>query len=352
MKKTLLALAVASVAATSVNAAEIYKSEDGSVDFYGQLRQELRFEDKNDHDANLSSGSSRMGVKGSYSITEGVDVLGLVELGVNDSDIDNRLHYVGFGGDFGTVTFGKQWVVADDVYGADYSYFYGGSALRYGTLSGARHDSQIKYTFDGENFWIKGGWGLNEGDTNQDLYEVYAGTSFGDLALHAGVGYNRDKSFSLGEIDNPTEPWNPIDVTADLSNTYAEFTAEYGIGSSLIGFTYYWAELADEAGSGKISENGISVAGIYQMMEKTALYGGYEYTMQEANSALGGGDEDGTVIYVGIEHKFNSWARVFGEYGYGDGTTLGYTNQGSDVSVGPTVADGASNFAVGARFYW
>ncbi|MEZ9511464.1 porin [Vibrio breoganii] len=345
MKKTLLALAVASVAATSVNAAEIYKSDDGSVDFYGQLRQELKFLEKDDHDADLSSGSSRMGVKGSYAITESVDVVGLVEIGVNDSDIDSRLHYVGFGGDFGTVTFGKQWVVADDVYGADYSYFFGGTALRYSTLDGARHDSQIKYTFDGENFWIKGGWGLNEGDSNQDLYELYAGTAFGDLAIHAGVGYNRDKNFVLDEDNLPN-------VETDLSNTYAEFTAEYGIGSSLIGFTYYWAELADEAGSGKISENGISVAGIYQMMEKTALYGGYEYTMQEANSALGGGDEDGTVIYVGIEHKFNSWARVFGEYGYGDGTTLGYTNQGSDVSVGPTVADGASNFAVGARFYW
>lgn len=46
MKKTLLALAVLA-AAGSVNAAEILKSDAGTVDFYGQLRTELKFlEDK------------------------------------------------------------------------------------------------------------------------------------------------------------------------------------------------------------------------------------------------------------------------------------------------------------------
>ncbi|WP_261817152.1 porin [Vibrio gallicus] len=349
MKKTLLALAVASLAATSVNAAEIYKSDDGSVDFYGQLRQELRFEEKNDHDATLSSGSSRTGVKGQYAITDSVDVVGLVELGIRDNtDVNVRQHYVGFAGDFGTIKFGKQWITSDDVYGADYSYFFGGSALRHATLSGALHDSQIKYSFDGENFWVKGGWGLNEGDSNQDLYELFVGTSFGDLALHVGAGYNRDRNTEL--VDNVTDPDNPTTLNADLSNTYAEFTAEYGLGDSLIGFTYYWATLENEANGHTIDENGLSLAGIFQMMEKTALYGGVEYTMQKANDF--DFDEDGTVAYVGIAHKFNSWARVYGEYGYGDGTTLGFHNQGQDAQVAPTTADAESNFAIGARFYW
>ncbi|GEM80492.1 porin [Vibrio superstes] len=340
MKKTLLALAVASVAATSVNAAEIYKSEDGSVEFYGQLRQELKFLDSKDHEATLSSGSSRTGVKGSYSITDSVDVIGLVEIGVADGGVTQRQHYVGFAGDFGTFEFGKQWTISDDVYGADYSYFFGGSALRYATLSGALHESQIQYKFDGDAFWVKAAYGLNNDDSNQDLYEAFAGTSFGDLSLHVGAGYT-------GE----TTPADPA-TTVLLENTYAEFTAEYGLGDHLIGFTYYWAELANQDGPEKIDENGFSVAGIFQMMEKTALYAGYEFTMQEANSALGGGDEDGTLVYVGIEHKFNSWARIYGEYGYGDGVTLGYNNQGSDAQVEPQVADGESNFAVGARFYW
>ncbi|GAM56231.1 outer membrane protein ompT [Vibrio ishigakensis] len=330
--------------ATSAGAAEIYKSEDGKVDFYGQLRQELKFLDKNDHDADLSSGSSRAGVKGNYAVSDSVDVIGLVEFGLRDnSDMNIRNHYIGADTDFGTIKFGKQWTTSDDVYGADYSYFFGGSALRYSTLSGALHDSQIKYNFDGENFWVKGGWGLNEGDSNQDLYELYVGTSFGDLGLHVGGGYNRDRAFML-EDDQGNE------FEADLSNTYAEFTAEYGIGDHLIGFTYYWAELEAKASGDTIDENGLSFAGIFQATDKTALYAGYEYTMQEAKSI--DADEDGTVIYVGVEHKFNSWARVYAEYGYGDGTTLGYNNQGQDAQVEATTADGESNFAIGARFYW
>ncbi|CAM4302149.1 porin [Vibrio neonatus] len=348
MKKTLLALTVASLAATSVNAAEIYKSEDGAVDFYGQLRQELEFRDSADHKADLSSGSSRAGVQGHYSVTDSVDVIGLVELGVGDGDITNRQHYVGFSGDFGTVEFGKQWTVSDDVYGADYSYFFGGSGLRYGTLSGASHDSQIQYKFDGDAVWVKAAWGLNEGESNQDLYEAFIGTAIGDLALHAGAGFNRDRGFVIGKDD--TDPSNPVEVKADLSNTYAEFTAEYTLGDLLLGGTYYWAQLKDEQGSDKINENAISLAAKYQLVEKTALYAGYEYTMQAADIA--DFDETGTVIYAGVEHKFNSWARVFAEYGYGDGTTLGYNNQGSNTQINATQVDGASNFAIGARFYW
>ncbi len=67
MKKTLLALAVLA-AAGSVNAAEILKSDAGTVDFYGQLRTELKFlEDK---DPTIGSGSSRAGVDANYTVNE------------------------------------------------------------------------------------------------------------------------------------------------------------------------------------------------------------------------------------------------------------------------------------------
>ncbi|TOK15332.1 porin, partial [Vibrio parahaemolyticus] len=67
MKKTLLALAVVA-SATSVNAAEVFKSEEGSVDFYGQLRPTLLFLDSTDHTAELNTSSSRMGVNGVYVV--------------------------------------------------------------------------------------------------------------------------------------------------------------------------------------------------------------------------------------------------------------------------------------------
>ncbi|WP_299687900.1 porin [uncultured Vibrio sp.] len=349
MKKTLLALAVVA-AAGSVNAAEIYKSEDGAVDFYGQLRTELRFEDSEDHEADLSSGSSRAGIDGQYALTDSVDVLGLVEFGLRDNtDVNVRQHILGFSGDFGTIKLGKQWTTSDDVYGADYSYFYGGSALRYLTLNGAAHDSQVKYAYDADNFWVKAGWGLNENEKNQDLYELFVGTSVGDLALHVGAGLNRDYAFvtnakAVADNDATAEK-------ADLENLFFEFTAEYSIGDHLIGFTYYNAEVSENGSSNKIDENAFSVAGSFQATDKTAVYAGYEFVDQSVN--VGGlEDGDGTLFYVGTVHKFNSWSRVYAEYAYADGTTLGYSNKGSDQVVGATLADSESNFAVGARFYW
>ncbi|MGR5119285.1 porin [Vibrio astriarenae] len=342
MKKTLLALVVAA-AATSVNAAEIYKGEDGSVEFYGQLRTELKFLDSNDHDADLSSGSSRMGIDGSYSLTDTIDVLGKVEVGIRDnSDVNVRQHIFGFSGDFGTIKLGKQWTTSDDVYGADYSYFFGGSGLRYLTLNGALHDSQIKYTFDAENFWVKAGWGLNEGDSNQDLYEAFVGTSFGDLSLHAGAGVNRDRNHAVDSLN----------TVADVENTYFEVTAEYSIGDHLVGATYYNSELNNKDNSEKIDEHAISIAGVFQATEKTGIYAGYEFVTQETSGFASDEDEDGTVVYLGAVHKFNSWSRVYAEYGYADGTTLGYSNRESDSIVGATMVDGQSNFAIGARFYW
>ncbi|MFA0081026.1 porin [Vibrio breoganii] len=345
MKKTLLALAVASVAATSVNAAEIYKSDDGSVDFYGQLRQELNFLDSNDsdqaHTAELGNGSSRTGINAKYSITDSVDALGLVEISVGEGELSNRLHYVGVATDFGTVTFGRQYIATDDVWGADYSYYFGGSALRGETLNGGKHSSAIKYAFDNESFWVKGTWGLDENDSEQELYDAFVGTGFGDLEVHAGVGYTRDRNFTLD-----------TGGTRDLSNTYAEFTGEYFFeGGHQVGFTYYWAEVADEEGTNnKINENGISLAGWFQAFEKTAFYGGYELTLQDLKDT--DLDDDGTVIYLGVEHRFNSWARVYAEYAYLDGRTLGYQS-GGDVNVNPGATNDAFNsVSIGARVYW
>ncbi|WP_182025701.1 porin [Vibrio rotiferianus] len=330
MKKTLLALAVVA-SATSVNAAEVYKSEDGSVNFYGQLRQELKLLD--DKDPTLSSGSSRVGVDAAYKVNDDLKVVGLVEISVReDKDMYIRQHQVGFeSATAGSFRFGKAFTFSDDVYGADYSYFFGGTALRYGTLSGAEHSSQIKYTYENDAFWLKAAYGLSEDDKEQELTEIFAGKSFGDLSVHIGGGVNTDKNFGA----------------LDLTNTYFEGTAEYTFGEALVGFTYYNATLENNANSEEINENGFSIAGTYKVAEKTKLYAGFEYTEQDPNFQA---KEDGTVVYAGVEYKFSSWARVFAEYGYADGTTLGYTKD--EVLVGATRVDGENNFGVGARFYW
>ncbi len=354
MKKTLLALAVMT-AAGSVSAAEIYKSEDGAVDFYGQLRTELKISDDTKeyaYDQNtdkfvgtvkegnttIGAGSSRAGVDAKYALNDSLDIIGKVEFSVKEEEMKIRQHILGFSGDFGSIKIGQQWTVADDTYGADYSYFFGGSALGYSQLNDAAHDSLIKYNYDADNFFVAANYGLDENDSNQELAEIFVGGSAGDLSVHVGFGQTTDET------------------GADkVEDTYYEATAEYSFGKAGIGFTYYNTEIKNS--EHKVTIDGISLAGTYAWADNATAYAGYEYTDQDAGniSVVGefGEEDTSTVIYVGTDYHFNSWSRIYVEAAYLDGRTLGFTNKESDSFVNePTIADGALEFATGVRVYW
>lgn len=335
MKKTLLALAVIS-AASSVNAAEILKTDDGSVDFYGQLRTRVDFRDDADYDANLTTGSSRLGVDASYAVNDSVKALGKIEFGVpanSSTDMKVRVHMVGFATDYGTIRVGRDWTTSDDIGGTDYSYVYGGSANMYSTLNGALHESQIKYALDLDNLWVKASVGVAGGDgaDGHDLAEAFVGSSFGPVAIHVGGGKD--------QVDG-------------LSNTYYELTAVFTATDALeLSGTYYGSQLKNESGNEKITQNGYSLGAYWTFVEKTSLYGGYEFVQQDAKNIYNDKDEDGTNIFVGLEYKFASWARLFAEANYADGTTLGFTNE-SDITVDPTQVDSEFNYSLGMRVYW
>ncbi|MFH4733550.1 porin [Vibrio diabolicus] len=343
MKKTLLALAVVA-SATSVNAAEVFKSEEGSVDFYGQLRPTLLFLDSTDHTAELNTSSSRMGVNGVYVVNDNLKVLGEVEIGValgdnygagadsserTDDSVYVRRHIFGFDmGDMGTLRFGKEGTWADDIYGADYSYFFGGSALLYGHAW--NNSSQIKYAYENDAFWLKAGYALGEKDQNEEIREVFVGKSFNDLSVHAGVLSSENKIASKG---NNTE------------NLSFEVTAEYALDEHTLGATYYYNENEDKAANETIDSHGISLAGMFAVAPKTTLYSGYELVMSSSDKS-GKKDGDQSKLYAGVEYKFSKWARVFAE--------AGYNFDGDKLEAGKTTAetDSKTDFGVGARFYW
>lgn len=330
MKKTLLAIAIpAALLATSAQAVELYKTDMGSVDFYGQMRTEAKFLD--DKDATLGAGSSRAGVNASYVVNDSVSVFGTFEFGLsgNGGDLQSRLHYAGVEGDFGKLSFGKQWTISDDIYGAEYSYFFGGSALFYGQLSDAEHSSLIKYNLEMESFWLAANIGLPEDDTNQELAEIFVGTSFGDLNLHAGYGVNEDN------------------VDLGVKNTYFEATAEYSVGKALLGFTYYNGELSLVDGDAEIKSNGYSFGATYALTDQIGLLAGLELVTQDRDAL-----DDSTNFFLGADYQINNWSKIYAEYGYADGDTLGFNNKASGNTVKLASADQEHNFAVGFRVYW
>ncbi|WP_417883411.1 porin [Vibrio rumoiensis] len=351
MKKSLLALAVSAAAFTgAANAAEIYSSDGGSVDFYGQLRSQMTFMDADGHNADLSAGSSRTGVNASYTVAEGFDVLGSVELGINPEkdDVNVRTHLFGFATDYGTLTFGKSLISSDDVGGTDYSYFFGGTGNLYGTLNGGWNDSRIKYQLSAGNWWVNATYGLNDKDGahanyNGDLAEAFVGATYGDLSFHFGGGKNRVSGITSADLN--------------ISNTYYEATLMYNILDNLqVSGTYYGSQIKNEGDSGKIDSNSISVGAYWTFVEKTSLYAGYEYTKGDASDVAQftqDPDANGELnnAFVGVEYMFSSWARVFAEVGYKDGETVGYADP-QDMATGLQSVDKETNYGIGARFYW
>ncbi|MCR9943666.1 porin [Vibrio owensii] len=346
MKKTLLALAVAATA-TTVNAAEVFKSEEGSVDFYGQLRPTLLFLDSSDHEPELNTSSSRMGVNGVYIVNDSLKVLGEVEVGValgdnynagNDSSertddtVFVRRHIFGFDmGDAGTVRIGKEGTWADDVYFADYSYFFGGNAAETAYGHAWNNDSQIKYAFENDAFWLKAGYAFGENDTNEEIAELFVGKSFGDLSMHAGVS-STNHVIKIADVD-------PI----NSDRLSFEVTGEYALGEHTLGATYYYNEEENSLGAKSVTVDShyITLAGMFSVAPKTTLYTGYEYLGQSSDEA-GKVDADSSWFYAGVEYKFSKWARVFAE--------AGYTFEGTDFDNETT--EDATNFGLGARFYW
>ncbi|KYN26221.1 hypothetical protein AUQ44_13945 [Vibrio cidicii] len=320
MKKTLVALAVL-VAAGSVNAAEVFKSDEGSVDFYGQLRQELKKND--DNDATLKSGSSRAGVKVNYKASDDLSVLGLIEFNINDTAaFTTRKHTVGLSGDFGTVTVGKDSILTDDVWGVENSYFYGGtSVLPEADGFGVNwlQQAMVKYVLEAEAGWLKAAYSYDNGDANPTTAEVFAGTTFDAISVYGGFGFITDKTNGQ-----------------DSEIKHVMLTASYAADKFDIGATYWHAEnefkVANTNSYYTLKTDSLVVAGSYMVADKTKLYGGYEF-VGDYKAA----DKDFTNLYAGVEYKLSGWARVYAELALQDDDNK---------------ADKENNYGIGARVYW
>lgn len=134
MKKTLVALAVAAVAA-SANATTVYNQNGTKVDVGGRIDVMLgKFGDAQRTD--LRNNSSRVEFKAEHEVQNGLKAIGAVRFGLGDAEKEDtsfndiKLSKLWLGlkhNDIGKVTFGKQNTTADDVQLNDHTYIFGGN---------------------------------------------------------------------------------------------------------------------------------------------------------------------------------------------------------------------------------
>ncbi|MDC4234584.1 porin [Pasteurella multocida] len=317
MKKTIVALAVAAVAATSANAATVYNQDGTKVDVNGSVRLLLKKE--KDMRGDLIDNGSRVSFKASHDLGEGLSVLGYAELrfskdvkdkegNVVNQPIGNEVHakrlYAGFAYEgLGTLTFGNQLTIGDDVGVSDYTYFNSGIN---GVLitSGQKAINFKSAEFNGFTF---GGAYVFSGDAKKDALRdgrgfVVAGLynrQIGDVGFAFEAGYSQKyvkqkvkKSFLVG--------------------------AELSYAGLALGVDYAQSKVTNVDGKKRALEVGLN----YDLNDKAKVYTDFIWEKEGPK-----GDVERTrTVAVGFGYKLHKQVETFVEGAWGrtkdsDGTT-------------------------------
>lgn len=254
MKKTLVALAVAAVAA-SANATTVYNQNGTKVDVGGRIDVMLgKFGDAQRTD--LRNNSSRVEFKAEHEVQNGLKAIGAVRFGLGDAEKEDtsfndiKLSKLWLGlkhNDIGKVTFGKQNTTADDVQLNDHTYIFGGNnnLVTSGDKVVSFRTADIQLA-EGQTLGFGADYGFGEAhkkdiqgkDSDKKhvklkntygLSAFYTG-NFGDVKVNANAGYTvRNENTKVGAIasktDNQQQAWR---LATQVEFGPASFGIEYG----------------------------------------------------------------------------------------------------------------------------
>ena len=256
MKKSLLALAVVAVAATSANAATVYDKDGTSLAVGGRV-QAVVYNGKAasdvgdgiaEHDAGLVN-SARLNIAGSTKINDSVSVFAFSEWNMADGNksatgdnINTREQYVGADyGDFGKILGGKTYDAANAVLAATDVFEDFGARLQ-SSINGDRRTGMFRYVYDNNGIFgsVSYQTAADESSVQGDKVDVEGGFAaaagytfdnvvFGPLSFKAGYSYIKGQNdFAktiFANLDNG-------DIYTNSFDTYKAISASIAWGST------------------------------------------------------------------------------------------------------------------------
>ncbi len=330
MKKTIVALAVAAVAATSANAATVYNQDGTKVDVNGSVRLLLKKE--KDMRGDLIDNGSRVSFKASHDLGEGLSVLGYAELrfskdvkdkkgkvkkGKVNQPIGNEVHakrlYAGFAYEgLGTLTFGNQLTIGDDVGVSDYTYFNSGIN---GVLitSGQKAINFKSAEFNGFTF---GGAYVFSGDANKDALRdgrgfVVAGLynrQIGDVGFAFEAGYSQ--KYVKQKVEQP-QSLSPGQVERFKDKKEKAFLvgAELSYAGLALGVDYAQSKVTNVGGKKRALEVGLN----YDLNDKAKVYTDFIWKKESPK----GNVKRTRTVAVGFGYKLHKQVETFVEGAWG-----------------------------------
>ena len=315
MKKTLLALSV--LAAGSAQAGvNLYDSEGVIVDVSGAAEVQYIQEYTANSDSKFRLDDGDLAFNTTVPVSNNMNaVAGLAfffeDKGAAEGEVKNDELWVGFSSaDFGTVTFGRQYLIADDS-GIGKDYELGGDGLDFVQAQG---DQTIKYVFDNGQFYAGLSALLMETGATGDetsIIDGRIGARFGDLDARVYLYSGEDVSASKITF------FNNLAGNVDVDGFNLE--GEYIMGAFAFAASFGQVEYEDSANTiGKIEADTAALAGSYTM-DKTTFALGYTYLDADFKPTAGASSsDDANTFYANVTQQMHANVKVYGEIGTTD----------------------------------
>ncbi|MDD1792995.1 porin [Enterovibrio sp. ZSDZ42] len=312
MKKTILAMAVpALLVAGAANASvNLYDADGVVVDMSGAAEIQFYKGYNKSNDAYLRIDDADLIFTTTIAVTDSLDaVAGMgfkYEGDTNDTGgVESDELYVGLGGDFGTLTFGRQLLISDDA-GNQKDYELGTEQIDFVKTSGAQ---VIKYVYDNGMFYA----GANV-DLDNDISEGTDGRSI--VGGRVGVRFDAlDARVYLYDGENLSGKINGTAYTLDTSGFNAEL--DYAISDAFdVAVSYGQVEYKVVSSSLKSDVDVFGISGGYQLDEATSFAVGYDII--DADGKGGVADAKSDSLYANVTYKLHSNAKVYAEVGVTD----------------------------------
>lgn len=316
MNKKVLALAVAAItSASAVNAAEIYKGEDQTLEMGGRAEARLFMQDG---DA-VDNSRVRLNFKGTTQISDGLYGVGFyegefttAENGGVDSDatssVVNRYTYAGLGGTFGEVTYGKNdgalGVITDFT---DIMAYHGNSAAMKIAVAD-RTDNNLGYKGTFGDFSAKANYRFDDSATEDNSGYALSGIyAFGDTGFKVGAGYaDQDEqneamlagSYTMGNLYFAGTFTNGEVAKKDGDYTGYEAAVAYTMGKTVFTSTYNNAETNNET-----SADNFAVDATYFFNSNFRTYVSYNFNLLDKNDVAVQKDAEDSLA-LGMRYDF------------------------------------------------
>lgn len=327
MKKTILALTIPALFATSASAVTVYSDEGAQVDIYGRIQYEageMRHQSGSNKAENFGGdGEARLGVNAKYMLNQDVDLIGKLEWQVvaegdqatGSDNLSTRLAWAGFRFmDNTELTFGKSvdpytLVVYQhdifNIFGAGASY---GSAI---DMFAERIDDQVQLAYASNGLDLRAAYAFaddqkndttKEGKDNQ--WSVAAGYTL-PMGLGFGAAYEQQNYGNFGFAPAGDEDFDAWIV---------------GVHYSIDGF-YIAAAYTEQENKNNFFKNeseGFEVTTSYNVDAWTLLA---QYSKEETEFTAGNTSTKGDTVdavTLGVQYDLTSKAKLYAEYEIND----------------------------------